>query len=337
MKQPNQSPPQAISPIGFRSLVNVEPILKAIRGRDGGCSVLVHGREGVGKVETVRALIGRLFCENATGCGSCQSCVEAAGGNHPEVIWFDGDESFTVEAASELQEHLAYQAQRAGADGKRWRIAVVNRAERMSVAAANRLLKTLEEPPPEALLIMITAHAQRLPVTVRSRLVKFRISPPPIDLSLAWLSQSTEAEGLKFSQSQILEVLRVNAYAPLAALDAMRHMEDVNLRNWGDFFGAKAPQTILQLAEKWTRSDKRTIAQWVCEVELELNRCYRQYYGLGSTSGRADRWLSAVALSKIRRSLQLARRLGVGSKVALNAQIFLESIGLAKFESPMEQ
>ncbi len=322
---------------GFKQLVNVEPILRAIQGRDGGCSLLVYGRDGVGKLETVRALIARLFCENGNGCGSCGSCHEAAAGLHPEVVWFDGQVSFNVEAADELQEHLSYQAQRAGADGKRWRIAVVDHAELMSMAAANRLLKILEEPPAEALLILMTAHPQRLPVTVRSRLIKLRICPPSADQSLAWLQMRAESEGLQFSRDQIRDILSVNGYAPLAALEVLRNGGSILGRNWDEFFGANAPQTVLQLAEKWTRSDKRTIAQWVCEVELELNRCYRRYHGLGLTPGRADRWLSADALTKIRRSLQQARRLGVGSKIALNAQIFLESIGLAKFESPMEQ
>jgi DNA polymerase-3 subunit delta' len=147
---------------------------------------LFEGPEGVGKELTARALATRLLCEDdrlvpdADACGQCAACRLMAAGNHPDFhlvhrglhkvhpdrairqskglfLVVDLVRQFVIEPAA-LKPTL----------GRR-RVFLIRDAERMNEEAQNALLKTLEEPPGSACLILVTASAGRLLPTIRSR------------------------------------------------------------------------------------------------------------------------------------------------------------------------
>lgn len=154
-----------------------------------------------------------LLCqESATqpkACGRCKSCLLWQAQSHPDYyrIGSDDDASIGVDAVRMLQTKLQSAANQGGQ-----KVALIAPADKLTVAAANALLKTLEEPPAQTTLIVASERQQALLPTVRSRLQFIPVVPPSIDQLAQWLTQ--------YGQQPVNsnEALRVWCRAPLEAL-----------------------------------------------------------------------------------------------------------------------
>ena len=180
-----------------------------------GHALLVHGPAGLGKSRLADDLAARLLClqPGDGACGECRSCTMLASGIHPDRVILEPAEDegwIRVDDVRELNHGLQLTARLSPA-----RVALVRRAERMNINAANALLKTLEEPPPGAWLILITDQPGRLPVTIRSRCLPVSIRPPDNDTGLAWLA----ACELDADAATRERALALAGGAPLAARD----------------------------------------------------------------------------------------------------------------------
>lgn len=173
-------------------------------------ALLLHGRAGIGKLTLAEQLVQLFLCENPqsdglAACGACSSCHWVKQGNHPDFMKLQPpalDENepdaeppaepksaaagqlISVTQVRELTGFVQLSTHRGGL-----RIALIHPAETMNLAAANALLKTLEEPPPNVLLILVSHHASRLLPTVRSRCHSIRFTLPDADAALSWLTQ----------------------------------------------------------------------------------------------------------------------------------------------------
>jgi len=163
----------------------IENLQAAISNDRLSHAYLFYGPAGVGKRLTAISLAKALLCrENGPVdfCGRCPSCAMIERGDHPNVRVYEPDpakKEFTIDRIEELQSEMAL----AGTLASR-RIFVLDRAEEMNEIAQNRLLKTLEEPREEALLLLIATHPEALRPTVLSRvqLIRFgRLSPEMIE------------------------------------------------------------------------------------------------------------------------------------------------------------
>ena len=153
---------------------------------------LFHGMPGVGRCRTALALAAALFCEavseEADACGRCSHCRRVEREEHPglsvirplspkgEKEWVvdPGRGQIRIHQVRELQKWLA-----AGSFEGGWRVCILDGAERMNSQAANALLKVLEEPPPESLLLLISPTRTQLPATVVSRCQALYFPPVP--------------------------------------------------------------------------------------------------------------------------------------------------------------
>jgi len=129
---------------------------------------LFSGESGIGKRMTARALAAAVNCRAASpdgGCGSCPTCRKVASGGHPDVhlLAADGNE-IKIDQVREAQADLSLRP----FEGNK-KVLIVDGAEGLNAASANAFLKTLEEPPGDALIILITAMPQSLLPTIRSR------------------------------------------------------------------------------------------------------------------------------------------------------------------------
>jgi DNA polymerase-3 subunit delta' len=180
-------------------------------------ALLVVGPEGSGLPLFALALVQGRLCENAEpdsglGCGRCRSCEWFAVGHHPDVLRIGGDVAVAVESdvdagegrskAAEAREDAAksrnipvgevrrltnfVQVPSHGAAG---RFVLLSPADGMNTAAANALLKILEEPPARTTLILVSSREGRLLPTVRSRCQLVRLPRPGRDASLRWLAE----------------------------------------------------------------------------------------------------------------------------------------------------
>ena len=147
-------------------------------------TLLITGVDGVGKRSMVTHLIQRIFCDQpGTGlsaCGTCKSCKRASQGQWLDLIWLSpdqGDEDarmgvHKIDAFRELKTKLGM-----GPSEEPYRIVVIANADRMTTPAANSILKTLEEPPPNWIFILTAVDSSRLLPTILSRCMEIKLKP----------------------------------------------------------------------------------------------------------------------------------------------------------------
>jgi len=134
---------------------------------------LFYGKEGVGK-KTVASVFARaLNCPAADPpCDVCPSCLKAEHKNHPNIIEIVSEGQFIkIAAVREIMATMAFRPE----DGKR--VFILQDADKMNAPAANALLKTLEEPSADNVLILTSARPHALPVTILSRCQALRFAP----------------------------------------------------------------------------------------------------------------------------------------------------------------
>ena len=139
-------------------------------------ALLFNGPEGIGKLELGHMLAALVLCKTpaaATACGQCKSCLLLAAGNHADLLLLQPENaSLGVDEIRRLTDFTQGKAQQSGN-----KVVLLRHAERLTEAAANALLKTLEEPPQGCFLILCTAQAQRLKPTILSRCQRWDLAP----------------------------------------------------------------------------------------------------------------------------------------------------------------
>lgn len=162
--------------------------MAAARGRLSGTFLFV-GPAGIGKRTFALKLAQALLCERnpeseLNPCGSCSACVQVTARTHPDVelVGRPEDKSFIPlelligDDEHRLRSGLCYNLSAKPFSGRR-KIAIIDDADYLNKEGANCLLKTLEEPPPKALLILIGTSEQRQLPTIRSRCRIIRFQP----------------------------------------------------------------------------------------------------------------------------------------------------------------
>ncbi|MFI3247374.1 MAG: DNA polymerase III subunit delta' [Ferrimonas sp.] len=137
-------------------------------------ALLIQGSQGCGKTQLAAQMVQTLLCQHGSGCGHCKSCQLLASDNHPDKIELlpEGNQH-KVDSVRALIGQLESTAHQGGA-----RVVVIHQAERLNVAAANALLKTLEEPMPNVYLLLLSNQAGQLLATITSRCQRLLISEP---------------------------------------------------------------------------------------------------------------------------------------------------------------
>jgi DNA polymerase-3 subunit delta' len=199
-------------------------------------ALLFTGPAGTGKQRFARELTRSLLCSHPLGdgqaCGECESCRLFDAGTHPDMRWLQpvAPETSTskhpvmsiktgmIEA---LVNTLSATSQFGG-----YRTAVISNAEKMNRDAANRLLKTLEEPGADTLIVLVCSYPDRLPVTIRSRCQVVHFALPEQSQALKWL---TMAAGETSGETAPLHALRHSHGAPLRAKQFLDEWCDMHI------------------------------------------------------------------------------------------------------------
>ena len=158
-------------------------------------ALLLTGPAGLGKRDFMLRLVRGLLCSqpnDGDACGVCRSCQLLAAGTHPDYVSLsfglrkDGVQrsEIVVDQVRELSARLSMSSQFGG-----WQIVSIDPADAMNTAASNALLKTLEEPSAQTMLLLVADAPWRLPQTIRSRCQRIEFQLPSRDMSLAWLQE----------------------------------------------------------------------------------------------------------------------------------------------------
>lgn len=136
-------------------------------------ALLFSGDTGIGKKLTALTYAKVLNClapREDDCCDTCISCSKIDTGNHPDVRYVEPENGeIRIEVVREIIGSLAFRPFEGRA-----KVVIIDDADAMNVAAANAFLKTLEEPPAQSLIILVSSRPDRLPETVRSRCVRVR-------------------------------------------------------------------------------------------------------------------------------------------------------------------
>jgi DNA polymerase-3 subunit delta' len=148
---------------------------------------LFYGAEGIGKRTTALVFAKALNCEagGADACDACTSCRKIDSGNHPDILIIKPEGQFIkVADIKELQERMRFRP----LEGTR-RVVIIDDAERMNITSANSLLKTLEEPSPTNVFVLVSSRPHLLPLTILSRCHRLRFNPVQRDVISAYLEK----------------------------------------------------------------------------------------------------------------------------------------------------
>jgi DNA polymerase-3 subunit delta' len=314
-------------------------------------ALLIAGKAGIGKFAFAEALAAKLLCEGpaATGsdgpCGCCESCRWLLGGNHPDfrkiVPELEGDDevadddkkpaaarkasattaSIKIDQIRSLDDFVYVGSHRGGR-----RVVLIAPAEAMNMAAANSLLKMLEEPPENVHFILVSVRWRRLLPTLRSRCRTLPLGKPDRAQAEAWL----QAQGI----ANPAAILQASGGEPLTAL---------NWAETGRFTVyesqlaalARADEDVLQLSSRWDSelraSNEMTLGglvdllqKWVADlIQTRLLGRPRFHPGLHAAIAR----LAATAdIGRLLRCYNELLDIRAVCNHPLNTRLFLEDL-----------
>jgi DNA polymerase-3 subunit delta' len=231
-------------------------------------ALLCSGPAGLGKRLFAERLAQALLCEvplpEGSPCGMCRACRWFAAGNHPDYVRVEPVEEgklIKIDQIREVVTFLGYTSQLGG-----YKIALLTPAERMNSNAANSLLKTLEEPPANSLLLLLSTAPAQLPATIRSRCQNLVFRIPPLEEALAWLTPRVAGDPAL--------LLSLSGGAPLAA---QAHAEPGRLARRQALF--EGYQTVVagqadpvRLAEQWSKNDVVENLHWLITWHMDMIR-----------------------------------------------------------------
>jgi DNA polymerase III subunit delta' len=214
-------------------------------------ALLVHEAPGAGgewlASWTARMVLCTSTLESAP-CERCASCQRAAHGQHPDLTVIRPLETSTqirIEQVRELGTELALTAHQGG-----YKVGILSPADSMNRFAANALLKTLEEPPQNTLLILVASQPSRLPATILSRCQRVRVRAPQQAEAVAWL-EATRGPG---DWGRVLAVLGAAPMAAAAADPAAVVEVAAEVRRGLEEAAAGGGDPVVT-AERWARAE----------------------------------------------------------------------------------
>ena len=285
-------------------------------------AILISGAEGTGKQAFSEALVNSLLCESPTedydACGDCKSCHVKHSDAHPDYFHVTIAEKKTqilIDQIRQLNEFLRLSQSYRGS-----RVAFIHPAEALNINAANSLLKSLEEPADNTVIILLTSQLSTLLPTIKSRCQILHLPTPNKEMALQWLSQQS-------IQHKPEELLSMSGGRPLYALE-LDNEEHFKRRNeFANDLSAVVmqQQSITEISKKWQNAVKYELLDWQIHWVQQLIKCHfsrRQETSVLSIprpKNIANLWQLHDQLIKLRAI----------AHTSLNAQLFIENMLLS--------
>lgn len=238
---------------------------------------LFSGLEGLGKKNVANFLAAYLLCEQASArdepCWQCKQCKLMEGDSHPDFKRLepeDGSASIKVDQVRQLVDFFAKSSQQGGQ-----KIAVVSPAEALNNNAANALLKTLEEPSRDSVIILVSHQPGMLLPTIRSRCQVVEFSKPSLDMSLKWLESNSLGESGEhlYTNDDLKDALSLAYFSPLKALNYLKTGAQKEYQLMLDELGSYLKNETLSstLATRWNDDIAHLRLAWMARwLELIL-------------------------------------------------------------------
>lgn len=237
-------------------------------------AILLSGPAGAGKHQFAIEFAQSLLCESLDSqfqaCGKCRACAQFLAQTHPDYHCISPEADsrvIKIDQIRQLRENLNLASHHAG-----YRPIIISPAEALNQAAANSLLKTLEEPPAQTILVLISHQPSLLPATIRSRCQRLTISLPGSAQTLAWLQ--AQLNGQQTDLTVINEALVINLGAPVPTYEWLINgrSEQYSQAFAGFCAIGQATAIPLDIAAKWLKADHGVPIHWLYHWIGELVR-----------------------------------------------------------------
>ncbi|MEK5742160.1 DNA polymerase III subunit delta' [Acinetobacter variabilis] len=220
-----------------------------------GHGLLFYGKKGCGKEAFVQQFLAWVLCLNRQPdgpCGECGSCQWLKADTHPNYVYISTDEDNKKQNAKikieKIRDLLPFVQQTV--DG--WRVIVIEPAEALNIASSNALLKTLEEPGENIVIILLADHYLKLPATIRSRLQHFALDR----ISSVQFSEYVEVQLPEAGSSQQQLLMNLSNQMPLQAVEVAQSswlpLRQEFMEDWKKLVIQK--NMPIAIATKWNKS-----------------------------------------------------------------------------------
>lgn len=268
--------------MSFENIINQNKAKKILTGqlKSGRIShaYLFLGPDGVGRKKTALELAKALNCigweKKFEPCGVCLSCTKIEHSTHPDVQVIDfGWQAKFEEKEVEKQKVLKIDTIRAlqreisfkPSEG-RWKIFIVEPAEKITIDAANCLLKTLEEPPPQTVLILLAKHKENLPATVVSRTQLVMFQPLAKDEIVSYLKSNCSV-----TKSEAEEIAKISEGSLSWAIARADSKNEVSGKIWEQLTQKRMPVfELLSLSQKYSKNAQTLLDELLLQAKNDF-------------------------------------------------------------------
>lgn len=166
---------------GFQDIIGhdmvKEHFQKAIVHDQVSHAYILEGEEGMGRKTLTKAFAMTRLCErsNTEPCMECHSCKQIMSGNHPDVCWIHHEKPNSIgvdDIRTQISDTIMLRPY-----SSLYKFYIMDEAEKMTVQAQNALLKTIEEPPSYAVILLLTTNEEMFLPTILSRCIKLKLKP----------------------------------------------------------------------------------------------------------------------------------------------------------------
>lgn len=234
---------------GFKDIVGHEQIIEhlktAIEMGKVSHAYILNGPDLSGKMMIAEAFARALLCEkqDPNGCGECRSCRQSDDRNNPDIIYVKHDKPNTIsvdDIRTQLNNDIVIKPY-----SNQYKIYIVDEAEKMNQQAQNALLKTIEEPPAYAVIMLLTTNADSFLQTIRSRCITLNLKSVKNDVIKSYLmtekkipdyqadvcaafAQGVVGKAIKLASSDDFNELKESA------LSLIKRLDDIDLYEMGE-------------------------------------------------------------------------------------------------------
>lgn len=235
-------------------------------------ALLLVGYRGLGKLSFAQNLAKTLLCTQgqSESCNICRDCYLYEVASHPDYNLLSPQAEATAIKIDEIRRLIliANQTPQQAAS----KVIVIEPAEAMNMAAANALLKTLEEPPGKTHFLLVSHQLNQLPATIRSRCQIIRFSAPTFEDGCAWIKQQGK------QQHNIELMLSLADHSPLLAMQLMQttYLEQRNelLADLERLIMTNV--SLVGIAEQWLKKDYKLIIKLLLNFIVDMIRLKSQ-------------------------------------------------------------
>ena len=226
-------------------------------------ALLLEGMQGVGKRHFAFQLAQMLLCQGEPSdsgiCQSCASCEWFNSSTHPDFVVLEPEEGKKLISVDSVRDSTQKVFQTSHQNG--YRVLIIDPADAMTVGAANSLLKTLEEPPAQTLLVLLTDKPARLLPTIRSRASRLKFTLPKPQQALAWLKEQGHTD------STAERMLALSLGAPLRLLGGESEINEILLQSqqwWKDWRAMLSRQmNPVAVAKNCVKAEPTLFLNWL--------------------------------------------------------------------------